>query len=80
LRSRTYRNVTNVTRILPNMRMSDAQAEIPVGAEIKRALLGFPSRRRSIFEVVPDCESDIWEQLASSLHAIGMKEHLLPDL
>jgi len=80
LRSRTYRNVTNVTRILPNLRMSDAQAEIPVGAEIKRALLGFPSRRRSTFEVVADCESDIWEQLESSLHAIGMKEHLLPDL
>jgi len=78
LRSRTYRNVTNVTRILPNIRMSDAQAEIPVGAEIKRALLGFPSR--SIFEVVLDCESGTWEQLASSLHAIGMNENLLPDL
>jgi hypothetical protein len=80
LRSRTYRNVTNVTRILPNMRMSDAQAEIPVGAEIKGALLGFPSRRHSIFEVALDCESGIGEQLASSLHAIGMKENLLPDL
>jgi hypothetical protein len=72
--------VTNVTRILPNMRMSDAQAEIPVRAEIKGALLGFPSRRRSIFEVALDCKSGIGEQLASSLHAIGMKENVLPDL
>jgi c-di-GMP-related signal transduction protein len=72
--------VTNVTRILLNMRMSDALAEIPVDAEIKRALSGFPSRHRSIFEVVLDCESGTWEQLASSLHAIGMNENLLPDL
>jgi c-di-GMP-related signal transduction protein len=63
LRSRTYRNVTNVTRILLNMRMSDVLAEIPVGTEIKRALLGFPSRYRSIFEVVLDYESGTWEQL-----------------
>ena len=70
----------SVRDALLNMRMSDVLAEIPVGAEIKRALLGFPSRYRSIFGVVPDCESDIWEQLASLLHAIGMNEHLLPDL
>jgi c-di-GMP-related signal transduction protein len=54
---------TNVTRILLNMRRSDVLAEIPVGAEIKRALLGFPSRYRSIFEVVLDYESGTWEQL-----------------
>jgi c-di-GMP-related signal transduction protein len=33
---------------LLNMRMSDVLAEISVGAEIKRALLGFPSRCRAI--------------------------------
>jgi c-di-GMP-related signal transduction protein len=50
------------------------------GAEIKRALLGFPSRYRSILGVVLDYESGTWEQLANSSHAIGMNENLLPDL
>jgi c-di-GMP-related signal transduction protein len=39
----------SVRDALLNMRMSDVRAEIPVGAEIKRTLLGFPSRCRSIF-------------------------------
>ena len=55
--------MTKVTHILLNMRMPDVLAEIPVGAEIVRALLGFPSRYRSIFEVVLDYESGTWEQL-----------------
>jgi EAL and modified HD-GYP domain-containing signal transduction protein len=39
----------SVRDALLNMHMSDVLAEIPVGAEINRALLGFPSRCRSIF-------------------------------
>ena len=70
----------SVRDALLNMRMSDVLAEIPVGAEINRALLGFPSRCRSIFEVVRDYESDTRERLASSSHAIGMNENFLPDL
>jgi c-di-GMP-related signal transduction protein len=72
--------VTKFTRILLNICMPNVLAEIPVGAEIERALLGFPSRYRSIFEVVLDYESGTWEQLARSSHAIGMNENLLPDL
>jgi c-di-GMP-related signal transduction protein len=52
----------SVRDALLNMRMSDVLAEIPVGAEIKRALLGFPSRCRSIFEVVLDYESGTRER------------------
>ena len=80
MRSWTSRNVTKVMHILLNMRMPDVLAEIPVGAEIVRALLGFPSRYHSIFEVVLDYDSGTGEQLASSSHAIGMNENLLPDL
>jgi len=46
----------SVRDALLNMCMSDVLAEIPVGTEIKRALLGTPSRYRSIFGVVPDPE------------------------
>jgi len=70
----------SVRDALLNMRMSDVRAEIPVGAEIKRALVEFPSRYRSIFGVVLDYESGTWEQLANSSHAIGMNENLLSDL
>jgi c-di-GMP-related signal transduction protein len=70
----------SVRDALLNMRMSDVLAEIPVGAEINRALLGFPSRCRSIFEVVLDYESDTRKRLASSSHATGMNENFLPDL
>ena len=66
--------MTSVTRILLNMRLPDVLAEIPKGAEIVRAPLGFPSRYRSIFEVVLDYESGTWAQLASSSHATGRNE------
>ena len=70
----------SVMDALLNMRMADVLAEIPVGEEIKEALLGFPSRYRPVFEVVLDYESGTWEQLANSSRAIGMDEDLLPDL
>jgi len=70
----------SVMDALLNMRMADVLAEIPVGEEIKEALLGFPSRYRPVFEVVLDYESGTWEQLANSSRGIGMSEDLLPDL
>jgi c-di-GMP-related signal transduction protein len=46
---------------LLNVRMIDVLAEFPVDEEIKRALLGKPSRYRPIFEVALDYESGTWE-------------------
>jgi len=65
---------------LLNVAMSDVLAEIAVDEEIKKALLGRPSRYRPIFEVVLDCESGTWEQLAHSSRRIGMHENFLPDI
>jgi c-di-GMP-related signal transduction protein len=48
--------------------------------EIKKALLGRPSRYRPVFEVVLDYESRTWEQLPHSARHIGLHERLLPDL
>jgi hypothetical protein len=42
---------------LRHVRMVDVLAEIPVDDEIKKALLGRPSRCRPVFEVVLDYES-----------------------
>lgn len=65
---------------LLNVRMSDVLAEIPVDDEIKKALLGRPSRYRPIFEVALDYESGTWEQLAHSARHVGLHEQFLPDL
>lgn len=70
----------SVMDALLNMPMAEVLAEIPVNDEIKKALLGFPSRYRPIFEAVLDYESGTWEQLANSSRAIGMHENFLPDL
>jgi len=43
--------------------------------EIRKALLGRPSRYRPVFELVLDYELGTWEQLALSARHIG-----LPDL
>lgn len=70
----------SVMDALLNVRMSDVLAEIPVDDEIKKALLGRPSRYRPIFEVVLDYESATWEQLANSARHVGLHEQFLPDL
>jgi len=70
----------SVMDALLSMRMTDVLEEIPVDEEIKRALLGKPSRYRPIFEVVLDYESGTWEQLAHSARHVGLHEEYLPDL
>jgi c-di-GMP-related signal transduction protein len=70
----------SVMDALLNMRMLDVLKEIPVDREIKKALLGRPSRYRPIFEVVLDYESGTWEQLSNSARRIGLHEEYLPDL
>jgi EAL and modified HD-GYP domain-containing signal transduction protein len=70
----------SVMDVLLNVPMFDVLAQIPVDDAIKMALLGRPSRYRPIFEVVLDCESGTWEQLAESAGRIGLHENLLPDL
>jgi len=70
----------SVMDALLNVRMVDVLAEIPVDDEIKKALLGRPSRYRPVFEVVLDYESGTWEQLTHSARHIGLHEEYLPDL
>lgn len=70
----------SVMDALLNVRMADVLKEIPIDDEIKKALLGRPSRYRPIFEVVLDYESGTWDQLAQSARRIGLHEHFLPDL
>jgi c-di-GMP-related signal transduction protein len=70
----------SVMDVLLNMRMIDVLVEIPVDNEIKKALLGKPSRYRPIFEVVLDYESGTWEQLADAARRVGLHEEFLPDL
>jgi c-di-GMP-related signal transduction protein len=70
----------SVMDVLLNMRMADVLAEIPVDVEIKKALLGKPSRYRPVFEVILDYESGTWEQLVHSARHIGLHEEYLPDL
>jgi EAL and modified HD-GYP domain-containing signal transduction protein len=70
----------SVMDVLLNMRMVDVLVEISVDNDIKKALLGKPSRYRPIFEVVLDYESGTWEQLAISARQIGLHEEFLPDL
>jgi c-di-GMP-related signal transduction protein len=70
----------SVMDALLNMRMADVLVEIPVDEDIKRALLGRPSRYRPVFEVVLDYESGTWEQLAHSARHIGIHEEFLPEL
>jgi EAL and modified HD-GYP domain-containing signal transduction protein len=70
----------SVMDALLNVPMSEVLNEIPVDEEIKKALLGLPSRYRPVFEVVLDYESGTWEQLAHSSRAIGLYENFLPDL
>jgi len=70
----------SVMDALLNMPMAEVLAEIPVDQEIRKALLGKPSRYRPVFEVVLDYESGSWEQLTQSARHIGLHEELLPDL
>jgi EAL and modified HD-GYP domain-containing signal transduction protein len=70
----------SVMDALLNMRMVDVLVQIPIDEEIKKALLGKPSRYRPVFEVVLDYESGTWEQLAHSARHIGLHEDYLPDL
>jgi c-di-GMP-related signal transduction protein len=70
----------SVMDALLNVPMSEVLNEIPVDEEIKKALLGLPSRYRPVFEVVLDYESGTWEQLAHSSRAIGLHENFLPGL
>lgn len=70
----------SVMDALLNVPMFDVLAQIPIDDAIKMALLGRPSRYRSIFEVVLNCESGTWEQLTESAGPIGLHENLLPDL
>ena len=70
----------SVLDALLNVPMNDVLKEIPVDEEIKKALLGLPSRYRPIFEVVLDYESGTWEQLANSARAVRLHENFLPDL
>ncbi len=70
----------SVMDALLNVPLNDVLKEIPVDEDIKKALLGLPSRYRSIFEVVLDYESGTWEQLTHSSHAIRLHENFLPDL
>lgn len=70
----------SVMDALLNMRMVDVLVDIPVDEDIKKALLGRPSRYRPVFEVVLDYESGTWEQLAHSARHVGLHEQFLPDL
>lgn len=70
----------SVMDALLNVPMNEVLKEIPVDEEIKKALLGLPSRNRPIFEVVLDYESGTWEQLANSARAIRLHDNFLPDL
>jgi len=70
----------SVMDALLNMRMIDVLVDIPVNDDIKKALLGRPSRYRPVFEVVLDYESGTWEQLAHSARHVGLHEQFLPDL
>ena len=70
----------SVMDALLNMRMIDVLVDIPVDEDIKKALLGRPSRYRPVFEVVLDYESGTWEQLAHSARHVGLHEQFLPDL
>jgi EAL and modified HD-GYP domain-containing signal transduction protein len=47
----------SVMDVLLNMRMTDLLKEIPVGEDIKKALLGQGGRYRPVFEVVLDYET-----------------------
>jgi EAL and modified HD-GYP domain-containing signal transduction protein len=75
-----WMGLLSVMDALLNVPMNDVLKEIPVDEEIKKALLGLPSRYRPIFEVVLDYESGTWEQLAHSSRAIRLHENFLPDL
>jgi c-di-GMP-related signal transduction protein len=70
----------SVMDVLLNMRMTDVLTEIPVGEDIKKALLGQGGRYRPIFEVVLDYETGTWEQLAHESHQVGLHENFLPEL
>lgn len=75
-----FLGLLSVMDALLNVPMFDVLAQIPVDDAIKMASLGRPTRYRPIFEVVLDCESGTWEQLAESTGRIGLHENLLPDL
>ena len=75
-----FMGLLSVMDALLNVPMNEVLKEIPVDEEIKKALLGLPSRYRPIFEVVLDSESGTWEQLAYSSSAIRLHENFLPDL
>lgn len=64
----------SVMDVLLNMRMIDVLVEIQVDNDIKKALLGKPSRHRPILEVVLDYESGTWEQLEDSARHFGLHE------
>jgi c-di-GMP-related signal transduction protein len=70
----------SVMDVLLNMRMTDVLTEIPVGDDIKKALLGQGGRYRPVFEVVLDYETGTWEQLALESHQVGLHENFLPEL
>jgi len=56
----------SVMDALLNMRMIDVLVDIPVNDDIKKALLGRPSRYRPVFEVVLDYESGTWEEFGAA--------------
>jgi c-di-GMP-related signal transduction protein len=53
----------SVLDVLLNVPMREVLKGIPVDEEIKKALLGLPSRYRPVFEVVLDYESGTWGNL-----------------
>jgi c-di-GMP-related signal transduction protein len=61
-------------------RMTEVLKEIPVGEDIKKALLGQGGRHRPVFEVVLDYETGTWEQLAYEAHQVRFHENFLPEL
>ena len=73
------RGLLSVMDALLNLRMSDVLAEVPVDEEIKKSLIGEPSRYRPIFELVFDYESATWDQLVHFARRVGLRE-FLPDL
>jgi len=70
----------SVMDALLNVPMAVVLQDVKVDAEIAKALQGFDSRYRPVFEVVLDYESGTWGQLAESCRRIGLHENFLPDL
>jgi c-di-GMP-related signal transduction protein len=63
-----------------DMPLSKVLAEVPVKSELKQALLGGESPFRTVYELVMNYETGMWEEVSRAAAKLKIDEEKIPDL